>query len=180
MRVSDRFSECNFEEKPDNFEVDDERLEESHFESTYSLKTKEKYEANQYKYETDRYGRISHCEGTLRLELGKTNSAHQQRAGGEDRMEDDDGGHLIARRFGGSEKIDNIVPMNYRLNRGDYKTMENEWAKDVEEGKTVDVSIDCKYGWSDSERPKEIRVKYIVSDDTGEIERKTKLFKNVG
>lgn len=162
----------------ENVESKEGRDSADHFESTYALKSREQYEVNQYRYETDRYGRISHCEGTLRLEPGRTNPAHQQRAGGEDRLEDDDGGHLIARRFGGSEKVDNIVPMNYRLNRGDYKAMENEWANDVEKGKTVDVSIDCKYGRGESERPKEFRVKYVVSDESGEIERKSKTFKN--
>ena len=163
----------------DDFESCEEDYEESdHFKSTYSLKAKEQYEANKYQYETDRHGRISHCEGRLRLEPGKTNPVHQQKAGGESRLDVDDGGHLIARRFGGSEKVDNIVPMNYHLNRGEYKAMESEWAKLVADGKTVDVEIDCRYGWSNSERPKVIRVRYIVSDETGEIERKSKSFTN--
>lgn len=167
------------DEFDDNIESRGDDCDElDHFESTYSLKAKEQYEVNEYQYETDRHGRISHCEGRLRLEQGKTNTVHQKMAGGEDRLDIDDGGHLIARRFGGSEKVDNIVPMNYHLNRGEYKAMESEWAKLVEEGKTVDVEIDCKYGWSDSERPKVIRVRYIVSDETGEIERKSKSFVN--
>lgn len=167
-----------FEETEQDIDAEDEEASLDHFESTYTLKAKEKYDANQYRYETDRHGRISHCEGTLRLEPGKTNITHQQKAGGPDRLDDDDGGHIIARRFNGSEKIDNIVPMNFHLNRSEYKALENEWAKDIEEGKTVDVSIDCKYGWGDSERPKEIRVKYIVSDEYGEIERKVRSFTN--
>lgn len=168
-----------FDDNIEDFEPNQEDYDESdHFETTYSLKAKEQYEVNEYQYETDRHGRISHCEGRLRLEQGKTNPVHQKMAGGEDRLDVDDGGHLIARRFGGSEKVDNIVPMNYHLNRGEYKAMESEWARLVEEGKTVDVEIDCKYGWSDTERPKVIRVRYIVSDENGEIERKSKSFAN--
>lgn len=167
------------DEDIDNFDsLSEDDSELDHFDTTYSLKAKEKYEVNEYQYETDRHGRISHCEGRLRLESGKTNPVHQQKVGGEDRLDIDDGGHLIARRFGGSEKVDNIVPMNYHLNRGEYKAMETEWAKLVAEGKTVDVEIECKYGWTSSERPKVIRVRYIVSDESGEIERRSKSFVN--
>lgn len=46
-------------------------------------------------------------------------------------METDEGGHLIATRFGGSEKIDNIVPMDIHVNRAEYKVIENEWASEL-------------------------------------------------
>lgn len=172
-----------FHEAPDESEKIEQNEKEGtdklpdHFESEYALKPKEAYEVNQYRYETDRYGRISHCEGTLRLEEGTRDPEHQRKAGGKDRLEHDDGGHLIATRFDGSGKIDNIVPMDSHLNRSDYKAMENGWAKALEEGKTVDVAIDCKYE-GNSERPKEFRVKYVVSDESGEIERRSKSFKN--
>ncbi|MCO7136512.1 DNA/RNA non-specific endonuclease [[Clostridium] leptum] len=148
-----------------------------HFESTYSLKPDEKYEANQYRYETDKLGRIEKCEGTIRLEKGKINPNHQSKAGGESREMEDDGGHLIARRFGGSEKVDNIVPMDRHLNRGEYKKMENEWANKVEDGSTVDVKIRCKYE-KDSQRPSEIIVRYQVTDETGYSYREVRRFKN--
>ena len=37
--------------------------------------------------------------------------------GGEDRLPDDDGGHLIARMFGGSKDIDNLVAQSKFINR---------------------------------------------------------------
>lgn len=167
-------------ERRESTEIDEsgEKERDKHFESTYSLRPNEQYEANEYRYKTDRYGRIQSCEGTLRLEQGKTNPAHQTRAGGEDRLETDDGGHLIARRFGGSEKVDNIVPMDSHLNRGDYKKMENEWASEVADGNTVDVKIRCEYK-GDSRRPEGFTAMYTVSDENGNvINRKVCRFRN--
>ena len=154
----------------DNIESEentDRKLPE-HFQSTYQLRQNERYEAREYDYETDRFGRIVHCEGTLRLEEGKVNPVHQRNAGGESRLDTDDGGHLIARRFGGSERIDNLVPMDYHLNRGEYKHMENEWAEALAEGYSVEVKIKCNYT-NDSFRPDSFSVYYRVTDMAGTI-----------
>lgn len=146
----------------------DENVERmaNHFESAYKLKPSEKYEVNHYSYETDRYGRIKRCEGTLRLEEGKRNTAHQTRAGGEYRLENDEGGHLIAKRFGGSEKIDNIVPMDHEVNRHEYKDVEDGWAAELKKGNNINVKILCRYE-KDSARPIGFHVKYIVVDQQG-------------
>lgn len=149
----------------------------TYFESTYHLKSNEQYEVNNYSYETDRYGRIKRCEGTLRLEEGKRNTAHQTRAGGEYRLENDEGGHLIGRRFGGSAKIDNIVPMDYDVNRYEYKELEDDWAEELEKGNKVDVKIRCKYAES-STRPRAFIVKYKVTDSDGFTRNETKIINN--
>ncbi len=181
MKQEIRQNDCGEENRKDSSEkqMEQDHLKKmaDHFESTYSLKPNEKYEVNQYRYETDKLGRIEKCEGTLRLEKGKINPAHQTRAGGENREEQDDGGHLIARRFGGSEKVDNIVPMDRHLNRGEYKKMENEWANKLEDGSTVDVKIRCKYE-KDSDRPSEFIVRYKVTDETGYSYNEVRRFKN--
>ena len=148
-----------------------------HFESAYSLRPNDAYEANEYHYQTDRFGRISRCEGSLRLEDGKRNTAHQTRAGGEDRLEGDQGGHLIGFRFNGSEKIDNIVPMDGRLNQGEYKQLENEWAAELKKGNTVDVTIRCVYR-DDSARPSFFVVKYTVTDENGFAHREMRRLSN--
>ena len=51
----------------------------------------------------------------------------------EDRLPDDDGGHLIARAFGGSKDIDNLVPQSKYINRS-LKRTENgiTWRKNGE------------------------------------------------
>jgi len=61
-----------------------------------------------YKYTTDDLGRIVDIEaGELILQKGKRNKGMQVAAGREDRLPDDDGGHLIGTQFHGSGDIDN-------------------------------------------------------------------------
>lgn len=151
--------------------------EDSHFASTYCLKPNEQYEVNRYSYETDRYGRIKRCEGALRLEDGKRNTDHQVRAGGEYRLDTDEGGHLIGRRFGGSEKVDNIVPMDGHVNRVEYKELEDDWAQELKKENKVDVKVRCRYE-EDSARPSAFIVKYKVTDQDGFTRSETRMIRN--
>lgn len=41
----------------------------------------------------------------------------QANVGGKDRLQDDDGGHLIGAQFNGSPNIDNLVSQNSQINR---------------------------------------------------------------
>lgn len=152
-------------------------LRDSQFASAYILKPNEQYESNEYSYETDKYSRIERCEGDLRLEEGKRNTAHQIRAGGEYRLETDDGGHLIACRFGGSEKIDNIVPMDAHLNRVEYKEMEDDWAKELEKGNSVEVKIQCTY-LGESSRPTDFIIMYKITEPNGSMHFEMRKFHN--
>ncbi len=74
-----------------------------------------------YTYTTDSQGCVASCEGSLQLGDGKRNNYAQRVVGGNDRLDDDDGGHLIATIFKGSGNMDNLVPMNSNLNRGEWK-----------------------------------------------------------
>ena len=139
---------------------------DSHFESTYKLKANEQYVSEGYQYETDKYGRIQRCEGTLRLEEGKRYGNHQLKAGGEYRLENDEGGHLIGNEFGGSGKVDNLVAMDYDLNRVKYNELERGWRNELEKGNQVDVQIECKYS-GESERPDYIIVKSKITEPDG-------------
>ena len=155
------------EDSEELIEADSERkqLEKEHFASTYTLKPNENYDANGYSYETDKLGRITRCEGTLRLEDGKRNTAHQVR------------GHLIGRRFGGSEKVDNLVPMDSHVNGVEYKELEDDWAAELDKGSTVDVKIQCRYS-GDSSRPTDFIVKYKITDKDGFERNETKRIHN--
>lgn len=64
--------------------------------------------------------------------------------GGNDCLDDDDGGHLIATIFKGSGNMDNLVPMNSNLNRGEWKKLENEWANALNDGDKVRVKINAE------------------------------------
>ncbi len=154
--------------------------EESHFSSTYTLKPSTTYTANGYTYQTDEKGRITSAEGTLRLEDGKRNTAHQIAAGGEYRLSTDEGGHLIATIFGGSGKVDNIVAMDSELNRVTYRKMEKQWQDELNRNNQVDVKIRLIYE-GDSERPTSFLVKYRIRRPDGSVfQRIVKRFDNTG
>lgn len=168
LEDSEELIESDFERK---------QMQNKHFSSTYTLKPKENYDANGYSYETDKLGRIIRCEGSLSLEDGKRNTAHQVRAGGEYRLENDEGGHLIGRRFGGSEKVDNIVPMDSHVNGVEYKKLEDDWAAALDKGSTVHVKILCRYV-CDSTRPTDFIVKYEIREKNGFTRNETKRINN--
>lgn len=105
-------------------------------------------------YSTDELGRIKEVNGTLNKNKAKRNPYDQKVAGRDDRLSTDDGGHLIASIFDGSGDLDNIVPMDSTLNRGDWKAMENSWARALSEDppKTVEVIVSPQYSGT-SARP---------------------------
>lgn len=123
-----------------------------------------------YNYRTDSQGRITSAEGTLNLGEGKRNYYAQKVVGREDRLPDDDGGHLIASIFKGSGDLDNLVPMNGNLNKGEWKKLENIWANAIKEGDEVKVKITPNY-LGDSQRPVSFSIKYKIGDDDWEIRR---------
>lgn len=114
-----------------------------------------------YHYKTDNSGRISSVEATLQLGKAERNQYAQRTVGGNDRLPNDDGGHLIASIFKGSGEIDNLVPMNATLNRSEYKTLENTWKKALEEGKDVTIKVKPIYEGK-STRPTEFKINYSI------------------
>jgi hypothetical protein len=53
--------------------------------------------------------------------------------------------------------------MNYNLNRGEWKAMENLWARALDAGGTVQVKIKVIYD-GDGHRPEKFQVTYRVND----------------
>lgn len=119
------------------------------------------YESKGYYYQTDELGRIKVAQGDLRLEDGKRNNRDQLKAGGDDRLPGDEGGHLIAKIFGGSGELDNLVAMEKIVNRSDYRIMENQWKSLLQEGKEVNVTIDIVYDGA-NKRPEKFNVKFVI------------------
>ena len=126
------------------------------------MKPNDCYESNGYTYQTDASGRIISASGELHLDDTRIRNPDAQiMAGGDDRALNDDGGHLIATRFGGSPELDNLVAENTYINRAEYKRLENAWARDLEAGNRVVVNIKPYYG-VDSQRPTHIAGDYTV------------------
>ena len=117
-----------------------------------------------YTYTTDSQGCVASCEGSLQLGDGKRNNYAQRVVGGNDRLDDDDGGHLIATIFKGSGNMDNLVPMNSNLNRGEWKKLENEWANALNDGDKVRVKITPNYS-GNSKRPDSFVIRYKIGDE---------------
>ena len=122
-------------------------------------------------YRTDHKGRIKEVYADdLSLLDGGRNSCAQRTVGREDRLPDDDGGHLIARAFGGSKDIDNLVPQSKYINRsfkekGDWYKVEKGWQKAIKEGKEVkNIKIEVQYR-GDSQRSTQFKVKYEINNE---------------
>ncbi len=122
-----------------------------------------------YRYTTDSLGRIGKVDANLEAGVATRNAYAQRKVGGVDRLPDDDGGHLIASIFKGSGDIDNLVPMNANLNRGEWRTLEKKWMGHLQKGDDVRVSITPNYK-SDSSRPDSFKVGYKVGKEDWENE----------
>ncbi|MBF2283444.1 DNA/RNA non-specific endonuclease [Staphylococcus epidermidis] len=127
-------------------------------------------------YRTDHKGRIKEVYADdLSLLDGGRNSYAQRTVGREDRLPDDDGGHLIARVFGGSKDIYNLVPQSKYINRpfkenGDWYNMEQDWQKAIKGGKTIkNIKIEVKYK-GENQRPTQFQVEYEI--DNKQFERR--------
>ncbi|MDQ2846813.1 MAG: DNA/RNA non-specific endonuclease [Actinomycetota bacterium] len=98
-------------------------------------------------YETDAYGRTVRVSGEIDSSsvAGNRNPYWQLKAGGADRLDGDDGGHLVATRLGGPGEGINITAMSRALNRagpGSYYEMEQQWVDYAAEGSAVAYNIE--------------------------------------
>ena len=69
---------------------------------------------------------------------------------------------MIADRFYGPGEQINYLPQKATLNKGAWKKMENDWAKAIEHGKTVEVDIRPVFK-GDSKRPTGFKVKETIN-----------------
>ena len=109
-------------------------------------------------YHTDGQGRVNKVEGQLSLGKMPRNRSQQVSVGKSVNPTGDEGGHLIASILGGAGDRINMVPQAQRLNRSDWKKMENELARELKVGKSVSVKIDIGYPLGDSVRPNRFKV----------------------
>lgn len=111
----------------------------------------ENHEAGDYQYEQSDIGKSAY--GVLELTDDPIRDSNAQReVGGLERRPDDDGGHLIGARFGGSPTDENLDAQNRNLNRGAYKREENAWAEGLQEGDKIFANTET-YKREGTERP---------------------------
>ncbi len=168
--IDDSFSDMDTEASMEIEDLEEDVFEEIEInDDIYELEEEtkeslEKIQQNGYEYTLDEDGRVSEVEGDLRLETGERNSSAQIAAGGEFRRDTDDGGHFIGNRFNGPGGEINMFAQNSNLNRGGYKSMENEWARELEKGNDVHVKIDPIYQ-DGTERPHAIMGEYTITNN---------------
>lgn len=140
-----------------------------------ALKPNNTFEKNGYKYKTDDQGRVISAEGKLRLKDPQfVRDMEEINKGDQNYKKTDDRGHLIAHQFGGSDKLENIVPMDAKLNQGDFAGLENSLAKAVENGSDVKLKVEPRYT-DNTNRPSSFRVSYTIDG-----EKTVRTFKNGG
>ena len=124
---------------------------------------------NGYKYQIDSRGRIRRVSGMLRVTDTPVRSRKsQQQAGGAERRASDDGGHYIAARFDGPSEAFNHFAQDSNFNRGRYRVLEDEWAKEKRAGRTVTVTIVPQFDGA-SVRPSKINVWWTVDGKSKSI-----------
>lgn len=125
-----------------------------------------KFEVNGYKYETDDKGRVVSAEGKLRMRDPdyERDMENVKKLEGQEYKPGDDRGHLIGHQFGGSDKLENLVPMDAKLNQGDFVKLENTLADAVKDGADVKLKVEPVYE-NDSTRPSEFKVSYSIDGD---------------
>ena len=127
-----------------------------------SLNPDSRYTVNGMTYKTDSFGRpVSWSGEPIYNPEAERDGEVQKDAGGVDRKESDDGGHIVARVLNGSPGSENIVAMRDTVNRGDYKKVENEIVDAKKALKDVKDSGKIIYE-GDSTRPTKIERNYTI------------------
>jgi hypothetical protein len=127
---------------------------------------------NSFKWSVDAEGHTVAAEATLKEVFDKAPRSSAERAAqgaaGRAGEADDVGGHILGHRFVKDQGSVNMFPQNTQFNNGAYRTMENEWADWVKQGKQVDVQISFSGGTPT--RPDRVNVRYEVTDPaSGEL-----------
>lgn len=114
------------------------------------------YELNGNIYITDEQGRIIRCEAKpQRSPENPRDLEAQKEVGGKDRRPNDQGGHIVGRDLNGDGGAGNLVAMDSKINQSDYKRMENDIKRALDDGKEVTTNTDISYS-DTSERPDRI------------------------
>lgn len=124
------------------------------------------FEVNGYKYKTDDKGRTVSAEGRLRMRNPDytRNMENVRKIDGQEYRPSDDRGHIIGHQFGGSDRLENLVPMDAKLNQGDFAKLEKTLANAVKDGADVRLKNELAYE-GDSTRPDKFRVSYSIDGD---------------
>ena len=115
---------------------------------------------HEYLYQTDGMGRICRAIAKhLKYKAPGKRKDHYRKTPG--KLPGDEAGHLIADRFAGSRKKDNLVSQAKDVNHKEFGRLEDLWAAAIDEGKEVSLDIQVFYD-GDGKRPVSFRVDYAI------------------
>ena len=123
-----------------------------------------------FTYEIDGLGRVRKASATLdAVDFDHPRSKYAQRTL-KGKLPGDHAGHLFARIFLAPGQRINLTPMEgERVNKTYFATLEREWRQHIEDGHTVNVTVELAFS-DDGPRASHIRVVYDVD---GKIYRRT-------
>lgn len=124
------------------------------------------FQINGYIFATDDLGRTAFVHALLRMADSEypRKMDSMEVIGNGDQKENDQRGHLIGHQFGGSDGIENLVPMDGKLNQGDYKKLEMMLADAVKDHCEVYLDIEPRY-IGESKRPTSFIITYSIDGE---------------
>jgi len=133
---------------------------------------------NGYEYTTDSAGRVIEAGGRLRYAPDSPRySYHEGQVGNYANDPADQGGHLIARIFGGVSEGVNLTPQLATLNNSAYSAMEEAWKSALLAGGDVNVRIIVEYA-DDGLRPIGYEVRSSIHEADGTVRLLNRTFEN--
>ena len=138
---------------------------ENPFDELGKLKKNIRFKTGEFEYfgETDHLGRLEKFE-TDNLQLTQRTERLPHNPNTPGKLEGDHAGHIFGDRFGGSPELDNLVSQASEVNLSEFKKIENQWTKAIEQGKKVDLEIKIKYD-GDGLRPSAFEINYKIGDE---------------
>lgn len=131
---------------------------------------------NNVQWVTDSNGLPLESSGTLSeyFKGAKRSSAEvkAQATAGQRGLTDDHGGHLAAHRFVLDQGDKNLFPQNKNFNNSAFKTLENDYARFIDQGHSVEFKHVLGDFNSVTGRPDALRVNYKVFDSNGDLVHK--------
>lgn len=120
-----------------------------------------KYTLNSYSYETNKNGQITEA---IAKPLRKTDRDYKKTINDnvKDMKKADEKGHIFGDIFNGANDIGNLIAMDGKLNKGEYKKLEMTLKKAIEAGCDVAMKVNFEYPNSKTQRPSKIKVTYEI------------------
>ena len=97
---------------------------------------------NGYTFTTDNLGRTVSASGKLNLQKKERHMTDSICVIGKgDERDTDDRGHLVGHQFLGPDEMENLVPQDFNINHGTYRSLETKLAREIEMQHNVRVAV---------------------------------------